>query len=132
MIDNFKVKFPILLTVLMLVWIDLGACSQSGVKVIVTNQGTKPITNLQVLFSGGSENSQKLGPGTTHEFTVNPAGESSIDLRFVDADGSLQTIKLDVYLGKNYEGALDVQIASDGTVKWREVASPRPRSFGIF
>lgn len=117
---------------LLLVWVDVGACSQSGVKVVVSNHGVNSITNLQIAFAGGNESLQNLAAGTSHEFMINPTGESGIDLRFTASDGAVRNTKLDVYLGRNYEGRLDVHIAPDGTVKLNEVAPPRPRSFGIF
>lgn len=125
-------KFLFLVLVLLLVWVDAGACSQAGVKVVVSNHGLKSITNLQIAFTGGNESLRNLAPGTSHEFTINPTGESGIELSFMNSDGALQNTKLDVYLGRNYEGRLEVLIAPDGTVKLNEVIPPRPRQFSNF
>jgi hypothetical protein len=119
--QNSKWGSLLLVLTLLLAWVDVGACSRSGVKVVVSNHGPKSITNLQIAFTGGTESLQSLAAGTTHEFTINPTGESGIDLSFTASDGVVQNTKLDVYLGRNYEGRLEVQ-----------VAPPRPRSFGIF
>ena len=118
--------------IIITLWADLGACSQSGVMVVVSNDGEKSISNLQLAFVGGKENLQSLAGGMSHEFTINPSGESGIDLSFTHSDGVARSTKLDVYLGKNYEGKIEVHIAADGTVKLKDIASPRPRSFGLF
>jgi len=124
--------YVLLSLVLIAVWTDLGACSQYGVKVVVNNDGSKSVTDLQVVFTGGKESLQILAGGMSHEFIINPDAESAIDLRFRTSDGVARSTKLDIYLGKNYEGKIEVHIASDGTVKVNEIAPPRPRTFGLF
>jgi hypothetical protein len=123
-----KTESAAVASLLFLVWLVIVACSQSGVKVVVANQGSKPITKLQLAFTGGQQNLPELAPGADHKFMINPSGESRIDISFIDANGNTRTTKLDVYLGKDYEGEIAVRIGSDSTVNWAET-TPTPKGF---
>jgi len=88
----------------------------SGVMVDVTNDGSMPVSNLEISFTGGEKTLAKLDPGSTHQFRVEPTGESSVVINFVDALGNSHGEDVDVYLEKNYMGTIAVKIDRFGRI----------------
>jgi len=98
----------------------LGACCflpfSRGVIVDVTNEGSAPISNLKISFTGGERTLSKLGAESTHEFRVKPTGESDIIISFLDASGSAHSHGDIVYLEPNYQGRIDIKVDRLGNV----------------
>lgn len=95
------------------------ACSVRGaITVTITNEGTLPITNLSLLFSGGSQRLERLVPGQIHSFVVRAKGESDLVVNFVDGNSNAKQEKLDVYFGPHFRGWIAIKIDSQGTVQW--------------
>ena len=91
-----------------------------GVVVDVTNEGTAPVSDLRVSFTGGENMWAKLDPGRTHTIKIKPAGDSGVVLNFVDVSGNLHTQEVGEYLEKNYYGTIDVKIDRFGKIAWQD------------
>lgn len=106
-----------------LIGFGLGACClpfSGGVNVDVTNEGSTPIANLKISFTGSERTLSKLGAGSTHEFRVQPTGESDITISFLDANGSTHSHGDIVYLEPNYQGRVDIKVDRLGNVKSKD------------
>ena len=91
------------------------------VDVAVVNGGFTPLTDLTVSYTGGRELLRELWPGESREFTINPSGESDLEISFVDATGNIHGQRIDVYFERNYRGRIDIRIDATGKVTSHDV-----------
>jgi len=98
----------------------------SGVMVDVTNDGSAPVSNLEISFTGGEKTLAKLDPGSNHQFRVKPTGDSGVFLSFVDVLGNSHREEVRVYLEKNYQGTIDVKIDQSGKIAWKDEITACP------
>lgn len=92
----------------------------TGVLVNVTNEGSAPVSNLRISFTGGENTWAKLDPGRAQMFRIKPSGESDVTFSFVDALGNAHSQKVDVYFEKNYQGTIDVKIDRVSKITWQD------------
>jgi len=104
-----------LLTLVLLFGLD-GCSLFCRIDAAVVNEGLTPITDLAVSYRGGRELIRELWPGESREFSINPAGESDLEISFIDAAGLLHNRKIDVYFEHNYRGRMDIRIDATGKV----------------
>jgi hypothetical protein len=90
------------------------------IDVAVVNEGMTPITDLTVSYTGGRELLRELWPGESREFSINPSGESALEISFVDSSGHSRGRKIDVYFERNYRGRIDIKIDEAGKVSSRD------------
>jgi hypothetical protein len=100
--------------------LELSACCflpfSQGVIVDVTNDGSAPLSNLKVSFTGGERMLMRLEPRSTHEFRIKSTGDSGVSISFQDASGSAHSYELNVYLEPNYCGKIDIKVDRFGKI----------------
>ena len=113
-----------ILTSFVLAVIGLDGCTLfCRVDVAVVNAGLTPLTDLTVSYTGGRELIRELWPGESREFSINPSGESDVEISFADATGQSRSRKIDVYFEHNYRGRIEIRIDTTGKVALRNEIS---------
>jgi hypothetical protein len=103
------------LTFILLSGLD-GCALFCRIDVAVVNGGFTPITDMTVSYAGGRELLRELWPGESREFTINPSGESDLEISFVDATGHSHGRTIEVHFERNYSGRIDIRIDAAGNV----------------
>jgi hypothetical protein len=85
----------------------------TGVALVLTNVGADPLRSLTVHVKGRSYSLGDLAPGSTKSITVNPTGESDIELAFSDA----RRLKIDCYFESGYEGEIVAKVTAQEVVE---------------
>ena len=109
---------------LLLVAVVFVFCRGVGVNVIVANKTQAEIKNLEIRFTGGIATIPEIKAGKTYKTSVNPTGESRLELRFADASGKDRAEAIGVYMEEGYRGEIFIEISPDGTVKSKGTAYP--------
>lgn len=99
----------------LLFWLD-GCSFFCGVDLAVFNEGSTPVTDLTVSYKGGRQLVRELWPGEGLEFSINPSGESDLEISFVDATGQSRGRTLGVYLAPDFHGRIDIRLDGAGKV----------------
>jgi hypothetical protein len=89
-----------------------------GVAVIVKNDSGSEMTNLQIKYTDGRKSCPQLPPAKSFKTKVNPDGETSLVVEFVDASGKHHSAEIDVYIEHNYGGSVTITIQPDGKATW--------------
>jgi hypothetical protein len=108
-----------LLTLVLFSGLD-GCALVCRIDVAVVNEGMTPLTDLTVSYTGGRELLRELWPGESRAFSINPSGESALDVSFVDSSGQSRGRKIDVYFERNYRGRIDIRIDAMGKVSSKD------------
>lgn len=104
-------------TCLMLIPLFSPGCS-AGVNVTITNNSGSTISDLRIIYSGGSFLIKTLEPNISKRLLINPKGESDTKLEFKDPRGTKFKETIEVYIEEGYSGSLDITIGPDGKVTW--------------
>ena len=82
-----------------------------GVYVSITNNTKDILTNITVSYTGGCIRIARLEPKKLYRQRVHPAGESDLELKWLDSLGVKQSRKIDVYFESNYyNGNIEITI----------------------
>ena len=110
----------VLCIALLLVGFAVVSWFTGGVQVVVTNKTGAEVKNLEVEFTGGVVTIPTLKPGTAYQATVQPTGESHLELRFTDASGKEHSQTIGVYLEEHYRGRILIDLGPDGKVVYQD------------
>lgn len=110
----FALRGGLLLVLLM------SGCGRNGVSVTVANTSGGQLNQIQVHYTGGTNSIPSLAPGESRTCKVNPTAASSIGIEFIDAAGGKHSNKVDVYLERNYGGAIVITIGPSNKVLWKD------------
>ncbi|CAN5591111.1 hypothetical protein BH09PLA1_BH09PLA1_11050 [soil metagenome] len=91
-----------------------------GVKTVVRNTGSATIREVQVLVTGHSYALGDIRPNEVRSVHVKPSGESSIVIRFTDADGTSKSVDVNCYLESGSRGNISVDVAHGAIVRKAE------------
>jgi hypothetical protein len=97
--------------------------SRKGVEVVLTNQGSSPVRNVRVWFSGGSDIVSEVRAGAQERMRVRPRSESGLRLEFVDSQGGQHSEPINVYIEPGYGGRVTIEIDDDNKVSWHDEVS---------
>ena len=97
-----------------------------GEVVILTNKGSKPLSDLVLRFAGGECRLSVLPANTQRTLIMNLYGESPISLSFTDAAGSKHGSAQEIYLEPGYKGTVDISVDSANKVVWKNNTEPFP------
>ncbi len=93
-------------------------CSQAGVYVTLVNNTPGDITNINLLYTGGTLHVDTLkSKGACHRW-VSPGGDSHLEMDWSDSAGGKHAGKVDVYLTRDSGGTIVVTIEPDNRVTW--------------
>ncbi|OUC16640.1 MAG: hypothetical protein B0A82_00745 [Alkalinema sp. CACIAM 70d] len=94
----------------------LAGCRDRATTVEIVNRSSVEITNVTAKGPGFTQPVGTIPPGQTHQISVHPSGEASLQLEF-DAQGKRHTSRPDGYFegGGNYQ--VSATIAPDFSVK---------------
>lgn len=113
----------ITLIVSIIVWITF--ISTKGVKVSIQNESEQPISNVTLFFTGGEQHIPLIEPFSSQQVSINPDGESSLEISFIDSNNMVFKETIDVYFEHNYKGELYLTIDSNKDVTWKsEISIP--------
>lgn len=87
-----------------------------GLHVVVENLSDRPLCNLRVETSGGTQARQVLQPGDRMTFSVRPKGESGLSLTYVSG-GEQHAYAAPVYLERDYAGTIDIAVRNNGEIR---------------
>ena len=91
-----------------------------GVNVIITNKMPNEIKNVEIKFTGGTITVQTIKPGIEYQTSVQPTGESHLELRYTDASGKDHDEIIGVYFEQGYKGEILIDITPDGTAHFQD------------
>lgn len=111
--------FILIFAVIVLFVVYLYSRFHSGIKVSVANTGTT-MRSVVLHVTGRSYPVGDVLPGKAIVETVQPTGESHLEIEFADTQGQMQRVIVDTYFEPGYGGTISVVI-QDGNVVSREV-----------
>jgi hypothetical protein len=99
---------------ILLFTIASSGCTDDGlITLAVINDAGQPIQTVVAKYTGGIA---KLGPlkvGERQETTINPAGESHIELDIYPAGGKVEHRLVDTYFEAGYRGKIEISIKKE-------------------
>jgi hypothetical protein len=93
-------------------------CSKAGVYVTVVNNTPGNITDVNIAYTGGVIHIAALESKASCSKWVSPAGDSGMDIDWVDPSEVRRSGKIDVYLTRYSGGTMVVTLAPDNSVSW--------------
>ena len=90
-----------------------------GIRVTVQNTGQMTLHSVILHVSGNSYSLGNLAPDAFAVATVEPKGESHLEIEFTDSDGKMQRLAVEGYFETNYRGTIRVSI-KDGVIDQNE------------
>ena len=86
-----------------------------GVLINIKNETAKTLKYVEVHYAGGSIYADKLAAGESFSGWVNPrGGEGSLDVAFGEAGGKEFYEEIDVSLGQNSTGTIELHVQTGG------------------
>lgn len=114
--------------IVIIVWIAGLLWGSPGVKVTIANRSEAGVRDVCLRVTGECVATPRIEPGDFFATTINPTGESVVELGLVDASGSDRTEVLGIYLEQDYRGRIEIEVRPDGTVWYLEKdVGPPPR-----
>lgn len=101
-----------------LLLVMLAGCSRY-VTVTVMNATDQRVGEIRIHYTGGAATIPELQPKEHGIARINPSGESSLHVRYVDATGVAHSKDADIYLEPGYTGTISVEIRSQGDVRFK-------------
>ena len=89
-----------------------------GVYVAITNNTDSVLKNIQISYTGGKIDIEKMGPYSSYGQYVNPTGESHLELEWHDSSGTRQSSTIEVYFEHNYTGSIKITVDPNNQVSW--------------
>ena len=83
---------------------------RSGIQVTIQNTGSQPLRSVVLHVTGASCHLGDIAPGATAKATVQPTGESHLEIQFTDPDGQTRRLDAGGYFESGYRGTIDVSI----------------------
>ena len=99
----------------LLVWVQ----HSRGIKVVVLNTTNATILDLKVSFTGGSFEILRLEAGHVFKTRINPTGESHLDVKWADSNGTQYSEAGGGYFERNYRGRIEIEIQPAGVILWK-------------
>jgi hypothetical protein len=90
-----------------------------GVSVVIQNSSAAPISAVHLEFNGGTEQIPLIRPGGSASVTVNPRGESHLELEFTQGDERRKEV-IGVYMEHDYGGTVYLTVDQAGKVGVRD------------
>ena len=87
----------------------LSSCA-GGTEVELANRSRVPLEALSVAFTGGSTSPSTLQPGRETTVTLDPTGESHLEVRYLRR-GERRLCRVDTYLEPGYRAHFRIEIA---------------------
>jgi hypothetical protein len=84
--------------------------SRLGVRVTVTNKGPAALAAVRVHVTGRSYDLGDIPPGGSRTVRVMPAGESHVEIEYLDAQGRPVRLNAGGYVEPGYRGELEIDV----------------------
>lgn len=113
--------FALLAVLLLLALIGLVMLAQGHgeLRVTVGNAGTSPLRSVVIHVTGASYPLGDIVPGSSVETTVNPRGESHLEITFSDSSGNTKRLNAGGYFESGYHGKIYITL-KDGIIEKNE------------
>ena len=85
------------------------------IHVSVQNTGSAPMQSVVLHVTGKSYSIGDIFAGGSASATVEPTGESGLEIEFIDAYGTIKRLNAGGYFESGYRGTIQVSI-KDGTI----------------
>jgi hypothetical protein len=85
-----------------------------NIKVTVINNSGASLRNIKMFYRGGEAQLDKLQPNESWKASINPKGESSLIIEFVDDKGRERSANIGIYLEQGYKGHIKIIIEAHG------------------
>jgi hypothetical protein len=103
----------------MLIGVVLPAVNAGGIRVTIQNRGSRRLGSVMVHVTGESYGLGDIAAGGTGEAAVRVAGESHLEIEFVDADGKPKRLNAGGHFEPGCRGTIQVSI-KDGVIDENE------------
>lgn len=87
-----------------------------GVYVRVTNNTQNALQDVDITYTGGAIRIATLKPKTSYGRRINPAGESHLELAWLDSSGTKRSHTVNVYFEHGYRGSIKIVVESDNRI----------------
>ena len=88
--------------------------------VVVQNNSGEVLTNLSLVYTGGSIEISTLDIHEVQQFRIKPTGETDLRLSYQDYRNNSFDTLVGVYLEPGYSGEIKIVIGPSGDVHWEE------------
>ena len=94
----------------------LVSCQRGKINIVLVNSKTTLLTNVKIVYTGGTLHTMRISPGEQQTFRIDPSGPSDLILTFKNADGSHYDKKVDTYFEGGYSGTITLTVMASGEV----------------
>ena len=110
----------ILLVSLMVVICVVSQFFRKPLIVVVQNNSGEVLTNLFLVYTGGSIEISTLDIHEVQQFRIKPTGETDLRLSYQDYRNNSFDTLIGVYLEPGYSGEIKIVVGPSGDVHWEE------------
>ena len=89
-----------------------------GVHILINNASSAVLSNMELIYSGGTKHIEELNPNATFETHINPKSASHLNLIWTDPMGEKHFDLIDVYFESDYMGNVRIIINPDYEISW--------------
>lgn len=95
-----------------------------GVRVEIINSTGNTLHNFRLLYQGGQVQENLVNPQQAFRYKIDPSSETDLTMEFIDRDGTVRKMRIEVYIEPNYGGKIKIIVRDNYDLDVYDCSAP--------